>query len=380
MAEKVPAHDFGSSIASATTDANLKAQLTKFLRTAELIPPGRSAFTDTTCDIITWAIQEARGMYASDPQRLKCVISASAVANALAIWGTPQHDWIVVSEGLMQRLLVASDDMGDRMVAAFPELTTWPLWQSLQAIPPLAGGPRTMPGCVLYFAAITFFVGHEAGHHLGGHDGYYRGGAHAEAQSDEAKPPDPTRFTEQALEHEADQIGLTICRFTVTRLLLKLCSVQAYNDIERRKYQRSLAILLGGGAMMAVALLKPEEIEDWTKVATRTHPPEVLRILNLAVQLSAVIGATFNDLDAVSRQWIRVQGLELAVAATIKPNSKEDVTYRERLARGGEPAATRAVGIRKALYDPQRLKYNRDIAAALKAVRPRLRSRIRQPV
>ena len=130
---------------------------------------------------------------------------------------------------------------------------------------------------------------------------------------------------------------------------------------------------------MAVALIKPKEIKDWTAVATRTHPPAVMRILNLAAELSAVIKATFNDLDAASRKWIRLKSLGLAVAATIKPWTKEDATYQERLARRGEPAAIGAVGIRKALYDPQRLKYNVEIAAALKAVWPRLRPRSAKP-
>lgn len=373
MTHAATEHDFNRISETAIGDAGLKVQLIKYFKTDKLSLPAKSELVASTCDVITWAVMQARPGYVRNPKRLVCVISASERANALAVWGATEHDWIVISEGLMKILHAAADDMGDRVAAAFPELFESRLGQSLVDIPPLTGGFRSTLGSFLYFAGISYFVGHEAGHHLSGHDGYYLSGAHAEAHDNLDVQRSETKTTEQALEHQADQVGLKICRIVVTKLLTKLWDVRSFSEAEKVEYQRALAILLTGGAMMSVVKIKPTAF-DWSDVSGRTHPPAVVRIISVAMQLSAALRKNFGHLDKVSRKWIRLKCLEVAVGATIKPGSEEDKIFQERVRRG-EPAAIRAVGIRKAIHDPRLRKYYRQLDKSLEAVRPQLRPR-----
>lgn len=246
--------------------------------------------------------------------------------------------------------------------------------QRLRTVPPLRGGFQTSLGSLLYFAAISYFAGHEAGHHLAGHDGYYLSGAHAEAEDEGTGQSGATKITMQALEHQADRVGLTISRIVMMKLLSKLWEVRSFSDVEKREYQRILAILLSGGAMMAVVKIKPRDF-DWADIPGRTHPPAVVRIISMATELSAAFKRNFDALDHVSRRWIRINCLELAVGATINSGTNEDRIYQDRLARGGEPAAIRAVGIRKALNDPRLKQYYGELERCLTAVRPQLRPR-----
>jgi hypothetical protein len=373
MSDAMPTHDFNQNSVTANTDAGLKYQLVKFFGTDALSLPAKSELVSSTCDVVTWAVMQARTGYVRDSKQLVSLISASQNANALAAWGETEYDWIVISEGLMEILRAAADDMGDRLAAAFPELSESQLGRRLLAIPPLKGRFRSTLGSVLYFAAISFFVGHEAGHHLSGHDGYYVSGAHAEADDHSKEQQGETKTVEQALEHQADQVGLTICRIVVTKLLSQLWDVQSFSDAEKVEYQRVLAILLSGGAFMSVVKIKPKNF-DWSDVPGGTHPPAVVRVISMAMQLSAVFKENFGYLNTVSRKWIRLKCLELAVGATIKPGSDEDRIFQARLARA-EPAAIRAVGIRKALHDPQLKRYYRQLQQCLETVRPHLRPR-----
>lgn len=70
-----------------------------------------------------------------------------------------------------------------------------------------------------------------------------------------------------------------------------------------------------------------------------------------------------------------MMSLEVAVGATIAPGTDADRIQQERLARGGEPAAIRATGIRKALNDSKFRKYVAQLDATIKRIRPRLKSR-----
>jgi len=168
-----PIHDFAFSLTAANDDEDLIAQLIKYFKTDELSAPGKSELVDATSDVMSGVIQLARSMYGCEPERLVGAISASSTANALAVWSRTRLDWIVISEGLIGLLRDSADDMGRRFVKAFPEVGDSQIWQCLQGKPPLKGGFQTTLGCLLYFAAITFFAGHEAGHHLAGHDGYF---------------------------------------------------------------------------------------------------------------------------------------------------------------------------------------------------------------
>lgn len=68
--------------------------------------------------------------------------------------------------------------------------------------------------------------------------------------------------------------------------------------------------------------------------------------------------------------------LEVAVGATIAPGSDAERVEQERIARGGEPGAIRATGIRKALHDPTFRKYMTSLEVTMKRIRPRLNPRM----
>ncbi|MEB4673148.1 hypothetical protein, partial [Burkholderia contaminans] len=131
MTHAATEHDFNRISETALGDADLKVQLIKYFKTDKLSLPSKSELVASTCDVIMWAVMQARHGYVRNPKQLVCVISASERANALAVWGGTGHDWIVISEGLMKILHAAADDMGDRVAAAFPELFESRLGQSL---------------------------------------------------------------------------------------------------------------------------------------------------------------------------------------------------------------------------------------------------------
>jgi len=156
--------------------------------------------------------------------------------------------------------------------------------------------------------------------------------------------------------------------------LWKVTEAENLSAYERQIFQRVLAALISTGALTAAVLIKPKSI-DWAKVPKVSHPPAVARLLTLALSISLAIKENFHGLDAVYRRWIRVMSLEVAVGATIAPGTDADRIQQERIARGGEPAAIRATGIRKALNDPTFRKYVTQLDATIKEIRPRLRPR-----
>jgi len=372
-----PIHDFARSLVLAKSDADLEQQLAIHFDTSDLSAPDKSPLVTTTVLVMTWVIQQARSMYKVEPENLVAVISSSAKANALAVWSGSGRDWIVLSEGLMELLRDRIDSIAERFAATFPELIDTDLMRRLLAEEPFSGGFKTSLSSFLYFAAIAFFAGHEAGHHLGGHKSQYPKRAHAEHSEDDAIDRGGDWLIGQALERDADILGLTLCRIAMTRLLSKLWKVTEAENLsayERQIFQRVLAALISTGALTAAVLIKPKSI-DWAKVPKVSHPPAVARLLTLALSISLAIKENFHGLDAVYRRWIRVMSLEVAVGATIAPGTDADRIQQERIARGGEPAAIRATGIRKALNDPTFRKYVTQLDATIKEIRPRLRPR-----
>lgn len=369
-----PLHDFARSFALAQDDTDLRTQLVKYLKTDELARPDESELVNSTMDVITWVVQQARSLYATEPERLVAAISLASTPNALAIWSSSRRDWIVVSVGLMELLRKSVDDLGRAFARTFPEIMETTLMQRLQSQPPLRGGFETSLGSFLYFSAVAFFAGHEAGHHLAGHDAHYVDGAHAEQSGEANEAADERWLTKQALERDADLLGLRLCRMAMTKLLSQLWEVEQYSAAERRSYQRVLAALLGTGAMTAALRITPREV-DWDELPSRVHPPAVIRVLTLAGSISRAIKEGFSDLDDTSRKWIRLMSMELVTGATINPGTEVDRIYQERLARGGEPAAIRATGIRKALHDPRFADYTTQLEAALASIKPKLRPR-----
>jgi len=66
---------------------------------------------------------------------------------------------------------------------------------------------------------------------------------------------------------------------------------------------------------------------------------------------------------------------EITTGVTIKPGTGVDRVYQERIACGGEPAAIRALGLRKALRDPQLAQYDEALSASLQGIKPQFRPR-----
>ncbi|WP_426688856.1 hypothetical protein [Rhodanobacter ginsengiterrae] len=269
------------------------------------------------------------------------------------------------------------DSVAERFAASFPELIDTELMRRLLAEKPLSGGFKTSLSSFLYFAAVAFFTGHEAGHHVAGHRSQYPKRAHAENSEDDAIDWDGDWLIGQALERDADILGLTLCRIAMTHLLSKLWGVTEAENLsayEQQVFQRVLAALISTGALTAAVFIKPKSIE-WVEVPKRSHPPAIARLLTLASIISFAIKKNFHGLDALSRRWIRVASLEVAVGATIVPGSDADRIQQERIARGGEPAAIRATGIRKAMHDPTFRKYMAQLDAKIWEIRPRLKPR-----
>lgn len=371
-----PAHDFAASYALALQDTFLRNYLKTQFGTDAISQPGKSELVDSTALVMNWVLQQARERYASAPERLVAAISSATGTrkNALAVWSTSGKDWIVISEGLMEHLRDGVDDLGHRFTEAFPELMDSELMRALLAQEPLQGGFTTTLGSYLYFAAVAFLTGHEAGHHIDGHDGYFTGRAHAEDDADSPDAPTEQWMTKQALEREADRIGLSFCRYSMMTLLARLWDIGDFDDERRRSYQRVLAALISVGAMAVTLWLKPRKT-DWSELPGRAHPPAVVRALNLSLEVARAIKENFGYLDETSHGWIRLMSMEVVVSATIVRGSEEDRIVQERLARGGEPAAIRATGIRRAIHDPEFLRYSATLDAALRKVQPRLRPR-----
>lgn len=368
-----PMHDFQRSLDVAQVDADLNAQLIKYLQSHALVPVNKSELVSATCDIANVALREARALYVQNPERLVCVIAASEKSNAYAIWSSTKYDWVVLTEGLLTELRDSADDAACRIDERMPEILQSALGQRIITLPPLRGGFQTALGSLLYVAAIGFFVGHEVGHHIEGHDGYYAEGAPAEVASDSSSEVGADALIKQALEFQADRHGVLISRVVLMRFLLKLVDVANYSEREQRQYNRVIALLLSAGVLMSLVIIRPRGI-DWIRIGKATHPPTVLRALEISAELTASIKANFNKLTEAERRWIRLLSLELAAQGTIVSGSYEDKMFQERRKRN-EPAALRAVGLRAALYDPHVQTYIEKVAISLDPVKPRLHPR-----
>ena len=376
---KPPIHDFVNSLSLAKKDDDLTHQLVTHYKTSDLSPPDKSPLAITTVLVMTWVIQQARSMYRPAVQeKLVATISSSAIPNALAVWSRSGRDWIVLSEGLMELLRDGMEAIATRFEVAFPDLIETDLMQRLLSEKPLSGGFKTSLSSFLYFAAVAFVTGHEAGHHIAGHQSQYPKRAHAEHSENDAIDWDGAWLIGQALERDADLVGLTLSRIAMTQLLSKLWTVTEAENLsshEQQIFQRVLAALISTGALTSAVLFKPENF-DWVDVPGSSHPPAVARLVTLALSISLAIKKNFRGLDTPYRRRIKVMSLEVAVGATIAPGSNADRIQQERITRGGEPAAIRATGIRKALNDPTFRKYLAQLDAKIKEIRPSLKPRI----
>lgn len=264
-----PVHDFDHSLVLAKTDADLKRQLVIHFGTSDLSAPDQSPLVVTTRLVMTWVIQHARSIYkVADHEKLVAAISIARRANALAVWSSAGRDWIVLSEGLLELLRDRMDGVAERFASTFPELIDTELMRRLFAEQPFSDGFISSLSSFLYFAAVAFFTGHEAGHHLAGHESQYPKRAHAEQSKAETIDWDGDWLIGQAQEQDADILGLTLSRIAMTKLLGKLWTVTEAENCsayKRQTFQRMLAALISTGALTAAVFFKPKNI-DWEKV------------------------------------------------------------------------------------------------------------------
>ncbi len=359
-------HDFSVSMTLALSDYRLLRQLNNHLATGKLLAESESPLIAGTCSVANYALAKARSRYTSKPERLKCVISASSKVNALAVWGVAQNDWIVLSSGLLERLRETSVATFQHILDDWSILETQ-LGRSLAAQAPL-GGFESPFAAMLYVSAVSFFIGHEAGHHLEGHDGYYQVGAVAELLDGEA-----TGSERQSLEFFADAHGVSMSRQITTAFLLEVVDVRNFSVAERTEFQKVLAMLISLGIFLSISALDPRSV-DLASIQSRSHPPSSVRALWISSLLTDAIKGAFHNLQVKDLRRIRLQALEWAAEASITPGTDAARIYEAREA-AAEPRALRAVGIRRALYDPNLRAYLRSIREIGKLLRPRLRPR-----
>jgi len=283
--------DFKESTVLARTDAALTKQLLRHYKTSALLP-ARRGLCRSTCVVLAWNIQQARIVFPHDPALIRGVISAAPCANALAAWGDRQRHWIVVTEGLMTALRDAAEVHAARLLAAFPAVFAAVPGRRLLAATPLQGFD-TMLGALLYFGAMSFVASHELGHHLAGHGAYFSGQDHKGRWD-----------VPQALERQADAIGVAAALLSVDKLMRRLFAAAGLPPPDLRQQQALVAIVFTAGVLTAAARLVPAAFDF-----NGAHSPNAYRMLRIAATLMRPL-RSLPLLDDAARKSIRRQCLE----------------------------------------------------------------------
>jgi hypothetical protein len=368
--------ELGHNVELARRDAGLLANLAQEFDSQEFADISKSNLFRSAAMTCAYVVREARAVYAEGPERLVGIIVDGQKPNALAAWPQSGFDWIVLSTGLIQRLSDAADDFGRKYCAAFPRLNAL-LERFFPDLQPIAAGPSSALGSLIFFGGVAYFAGHEAGHHLGGHSSYYGRGGRAHSEADNGLwGGDESGLAAQALEVHADRVGLRLMRMAVLQLMIQSVQLREFSVEEKAAYQELMAILISAGAMMAAAIFNPARVE-WERVQMRTHPPSTARVLLLAMQLSADFKNGFDALPSRTRKWIGVASLEAALEAVFKPKDLVEFEQFLRRKKRGEPAAVRYLGARKLLYETRFSDYVRELHLRLASLTPDLAPRTR---
>ncbi|WP_332876196.1 ImmA/IrrE family metallo-endopeptidase [Massilia sp. S19_KUP03_FR1] len=283
--------EFKEGTALARTDLALTRQLLRHYQTSTLLP-ARRGLCRSTCVVLAWNIQQARVVFPHDPALIRGVISGAPCANALAAWGDQQRHWIVVTEGLMRALHDAAEAHAARLLAAFPAAFASVPGQRLLAATPLQGFD-TMLGALLYFGAMSFVASHELGHHLAGHGAYFSGQAHKGRWD-----------VPQALERQADAIGVAAALLSVSKLMRRLFTAAGLPPSGRQQQQALIAIVFTAGVLTSAARLLPAGFDF-----NGAHSPNAYRMLRIAATLLRPLRSLLL-LDDATRKSIRRQCLE----------------------------------------------------------------------
>jgi len=354
-------------IAMAQTDQELRKQLQTFFGTADVIPGGATGLSHTSAKLTEMAIRLGRSKYSEQPERLRAVLSTSSKENAVAIW-TDQGDWVVLSAGLMLRLAQTACTSSE-VLTALDEVSATELVRKLGQLAPCPGLPSALASA-LFIAAWTFFCGHEIGHHLAGHDGYYRVLGAVQECEDDALSEGMER---QALELVADDHGVAISLACTGRFLMDAIDGRVFTPTAEKEYQTMLTTLVSVGSLLALAVFQPRPV-DLKSQRSRTHPPSSLRALWIASRLIDAMGRAIPSLSKQELHDISYVSMELAALASIAPGSNLAAQAGQRSGRH-EPVAIRVLGIRKVLFDPNAGPYLKELLTRGEALKQRLRPR-----
>jgi hypothetical protein len=355
-------HDFRQSTADAAKDQVLQTWLLKQFKTTQLLSADAAGLAETARDILDCALKFGRERYSSNAERVCAVISASTVDNALAVQAT--RDWVVISEALLVRLFAVSEKLGPTLMTE-TGLDQTEIGRTISTLPPMNGGFTSAVSSLLFSGAVAFFAGHEIGHHLEG--GLSILGTAATGDLVEL----PQNEVEQALEIGADERGVIISRQVMAYYLGKCINLREYTDAEKVEYQMALALLLSVGLFLSMAVIRPRSI-GMKDITEKQHPPGSLRVLLLSMHLSHTVKQTFSLISDRFRRHIRLVALDMAAAASIEPGTKPAILTQERAGTRSEPLGLRAVGLRRAIYDPDLRHYARRLLETREKLRPQL--------
>lgn len=272
--------------ATGRCDNVLLASMASLLHSRVLAQPSASTLNIATCVILEWNMQFARAVSTLQPNRLRAVLCDTRSANALAAPGTAGTAWVVLSTGLLDKLAAESERVAGRVLQDFAPAFASGLGLRLRTrnrhdniIPDF----RSLLGSLMYAGGISFFIGHELAHHLGGHMAVLGGhAASGEATVD--------ALTRHALERNADQLGVQSGLFAMAHLLRRYMYRVVDSPTLRKQTDELLAILLCTSMLMAYVLFKPASV-DWEAAGTRTtHPPDAYRLIALLLLLFDATG------------------------------------------------------------------------------------------
>ncbi|MES2244206.1 MAG: hypothetical protein V4639_15125, partial [Pseudomonadota bacterium] len=266
--------DFRECTLAARNDAQLKVVMTEHFGDYQFIEYDASPLTSFTAELVGMAVALGRDRYKERPERLCAVICSSTQPNAIAAWG--KRDWIVISDALMVRLHRSAEALAPQVMHDMGMEETR-LGALIRKAEPAPGFSTALASC-LYVGAVGFIAGHEVGHHLEGHDGYYLHGA---VRFREASDQD-LKLEQQALEIGPDERGAIISRQILITFLMKFSDGKTLSQEAQAEYQAVIATVLSVGLFSVLAVIRPKSI-GMKEASEKRHPPGALRALMLSM-------------------------------------------------------------------------------------------------
>lgn len=295
--------------ATGRRDNSLLASTASLLRSRVLAQPHASTLNIATLVIVEWNMQFARAVSTLPPHRLRAVLCAATSANALAVPGDEGTAWVVLSTGLLDKLAAASERVAGCVLQDFAPAFASGFGRRLRERnrhDNITPDFRSLLGSLMYAGGISFFIGHELAHHLGGHMPVLGGHAATSGATIDA-------HTRHALERNADQLGVQSGLFAMSHMLKRYMYRVVDSPALRKEANELLAILICTSMLMAYVLFKPASV-DWEATGTRTtHPPDAYRLIALQLLLFEATGTL--DLPLERRELIASICLKLVIGS-----------------------------------------------------------------